>query len=98
MPAGDAMRKGIWGEWRERSACRDVDPSEFFAPHGSGLPDGSELARLLCATCPVQDECLEFALANPDTSGFWAGTNDNGRKKLRRLRRQDAKLRQAAAA
>ncbi|MGZ4677460.1 MAG: WhiB family transcriptional regulator [Acidimicrobiia bacterium] len=72
--------------WMARSACagRGIEP--FFPTPGA---DSSE-ARAICAGCPVQAECLEFALADRTVDGIWAGTDDKDRRRIRRERRQAA--------
>jgi hypothetical protein len=49
-------------DWRAR-ACRDVDPEIFFPAAESGRFTDAEIARArtVCATCPVIEECREFA-------------------------------------
>jgi WhiB family transcriptional regulator, redox-sensing transcriptional regulator len=42
-------------------------------------------ARTLCSVCPVQDQCLEFAIDN-DCLGIWAGTTETQRRKIARQR------------
>jgi WhiB family redox-sensing transcriptional regulator len=38
----------------------------------------------VCAECPVQADCLQFALATNQDSGIWGGTTEEDRRKLRR--------------
>jgi WhiB family redox-sensing transcriptional regulator len=60
------------GSWRDRAACRDAvtaDYDPFFA-------DSTELqleAIAICATCPVRDECLTFAVRTGQQYGIWGG-------------------------
>ena len=71
-------------EWHTRAACRapGVDP-EWFWPD-RGRPDTAEVARAICATCPVRAECLDDVLAqHSHTGGIWGGTNEKERRKLR---------------
>lgn len=70
--------------WFTMAACRGKDPRLFF-------PDQdvryhalvAESAKQVCATCPVEDDCLAFALAS-DEHGIWGGTTDAEREVLRR--------------
>jgi WhiB family redox-sensing transcriptional regulator len=67
-------------DWRHRSACRDEDP-ELFHPVGSDGPALFQIAeaKAVCALCPVQSECLEWALAM-GVDGVWGGTSDKERR------------------
>lgn len=65
--------------WHEQAACRGVGTERFFPSEGSSLMQ----ARRLCSRCPVADDCLRYALANPSLKGIWAGTSERRRRKLR---------------
>jgi WhiB family transcriptional regulator, redox-sensing transcriptional regulator len=55
--------------WMARGNCASQPPSLFFPSDGVGV----EVARRICATCPVKDECLEHALVNRIDHGVWGG-------------------------
>lgn len=65
-------------DWLEHAACRGVDPSLWFP---SSTADAQE-ARRICAGCPVQAECLAYALENVEQHGIWAGTNRSQRRAM----------------
>jgi WhiB family redox-sensing transcriptional regulator len=44
-------------------------------------------ALRLCATCPVKDECLEYALENHQHWGVWGGMTERQRFEEKRRRR-----------
>lgn len=73
-------------EWHSRAACSG-NPEHFmalmFPPQGCNAADG---ARAVCATCPVQKECLLDAMENPgsDRAGIRAFTTVKQRIALRR--------------
>jgi WhiB family redox-sensing transcriptional regulator len=46
-------------DWMSRAACIGMDTDEFF-PKGPARP---KRALAVCAECPVQQQCGEFALA-----------------------------------
>ena len=71
--------------WRKDAACRDTSPDLFFpvGTTGQALIQIAQ-AQAVCANCPVQDECLQFALATNQDSGIWGGTTEEERRKLRR--------------
>ncbi len=71
-------------EWRERAACLPHPAILFF-----GLDDvenpverrvREDQAKLICATCQVRTECLEYALATKEPYGIWGGLNEVERK------------------
>lgn len=69
-------------DWKLKAACRDLDTSLFF-PESEA--DADE-AKAVCATCPVRQACLEFALATRQHDGVWGGLTESERKRLRRRR------------
>lgn len=79
--------------WRADAACRGVDPNVFFplADEEAGS------AKAICATCPVRDDCLDYALATRQGDGVWGGLTEVERRRLRR-RRQDQRRRAGRAA
>ena len=66
-------------EWMQRGSCRFEPPGTFFPSDGVG----GDAARRICATCKVQAACLEYALAG-DLFGWWAGTSERARRRLRK--------------
>lgn len=84
--------------WIADAACRGIGPGLFYdwETIGSGRGrrralDMLATARAVCATCPVQFECLAYALTTLDTHeldhGVWGGTTPEQRVRLRRARR-----------
>lgn len=69
--------------WMLRGACRGKDPAFFFPSDGVGV----ELARQVCATCPVRVECLEYALHHRIEHGVWGGASERERRRILRQRR-----------
>jgi WhiB family redox-sensing transcriptional regulator len=75
----------VLGDWVAQAACRDDDTAIYFPDRG----DASALAvaRERCAGCPVQRECLEYALGFPagELLGVWGGLSQRERRQLRRM-------------
>ncbi|MFI5673268.1 WhiB family transcriptional regulator [Streptomyces cellulosae] len=71
--------------WREHAACRHEDPDLFF-PIGTTGPAlvQQEQAKAVCRRCPVQEQCLEWALDTGQSIGVWGGTSENERRALKR--------------
>src|SRR3954454_13969584 len=83
-------------QWRLRALCRSVDPDLFFPVGATGLAiDQIMSAKEVCALCPVNEACLEYALVTNQDSGIWGGTSEEERLTLRR---QWLRQRRAAAA
>ena len=78
---------GSW-DWRDRAACRHHDPDLFF-PEGTGDPVRRQVdqAKLVCQSCPVQTQCLSFALRHSLAHGIWGGATGEERHALRSRRR-----------
>ena len=69
--------------WMARGRCRAEPPSLFFPSDGVGV----EVARRICADCPVKAACLEYALRNGIDHGVWGGTSERERRRIARRRR-----------
>ncbi|MGH9274743.1 MAG: WhiB family transcriptional regulator, partial [Acidimicrobiales bacterium] len=63
--------------------CTNVPPSTFFPSDGAGV----EAARKICATCPVQQLCLEHALLHRIDHGVWGGCSERERRRILKRRR-----------
>lgn len=64
------------GDWRDKAACRDMDPDLFF-PTTRGE---ERLALKTCSTCPVIHECARYAaelakINDYPLQGIWGGIN-----------------------
>ena len=59
-----------------------VDPDLFFPERGASTRE----AKSVCRACPVQQECLEFALSNGEKFGIWGGMSERERRRVRRAR------------
>ena len=73
--------------WR-RGSARTCRPSRFFPSDGVGV----EVARRICADCPVQEACLEHALVNRIDHGVWGGCSERERRRILKHRRQSLGL------
>jgi WhiB family redox-sensing transcriptional regulator len=41
-----------------------------------------EMARRVCADCPVRDVCLEYALDHHIEHGVWGGASERARRRM----------------
>ena len=83
-------------EWWGLAACRNAE-AELFFPISATTASRStvERAKRICASCPVQSQCLGFALRHRQEQGIWGGLTEDER---RRMSRRTAPLRTRAAA
>lgn len=65
--------------------CTQVGWEHFYLQDGSSGWTNLNKMRALCAGCPMQVECLEYALEH-ERYGFWAGTTENERARIRKSR------------
>jgi WhiB family redox-sensing transcriptional regulator len=70
--------------WQALAACAGVDPELFFPARGE--PTGT--AKAICATCPVREQCAEYALARSEKFGIWGGLSERERRRERHRRRR----------
>ena len=89
------LEEQVWEpehEWRDDSACSGADSDVFFPP---GEDESLAMqAKKICALCPVQEKCLQYALATNQTEGVWGGMSSGDRRRLRRrLRDRDRRKR-----
>lgn len=73
-------------DWQRLAACRGVeDPEIFFPTRGSGPPSReyrralNGIRALFCDDCPVQGECLDYAIKLDNRFGIWAGKGEDER-------------------
>lgn len=76
-----------WESWMLKGACRGLDP-DFFHPRRG---QATEPAKAICNRCPVQSDCLEYALGNFLKIGVWGGASERERRRIRRERRTAAR-------
>jgi len=77
--------------WMSRGACRDEDPELFFpiTAVGPALAQVSS-AKAIGGRCPVQANCLSYALVTGQDDGIWGGTTREERWPTRHARRGPA--------
>jgi WhiB family redox-sensing transcriptional regulator len=83
--------------WRDGALCKGDLASYFFPPHHfERKPEKDRresVARALCARCPAQQACLEYAITVREPHGIWGGLNELERRRL--IRRLDVEERSA---
>ena len=63
--------------WQGSAACRDPDVMMlFFGPDGERQPEREvreRKAKVVCTACPLQAQCLDYALRHAVRHGIWGG-------------------------
>ncbi len=72
-------------------SCAETAPDIFFIDSEEGATPaevyaGRKLAKQICASCPYQVECAEWAIAKHETLGIWGGLTPRERSDIRRAR------------
>jgi WhiB family redox-sensing transcriptional regulator len=75
-------------DWTDAAACRNSEGALFYpADSAERKEDRLErelIAKRICASCGVREECLEAALARHESYGIWGGLNEFERRGLLR--------------
>lgn len=69
------------------AACQGEETSVFF-PVSDTFADE---AKAICATCPVAEACLEYAIATRQGDGVWGGLTASERHRVIRRRQKLAR-------
>lgn len=70
--------------WKQVGLCRGVDPDLFFPERGGD----TRTPKAICKQCAIQEQCLEFAIANGERFGVWGGKTERERRSMRSARRR----------
>lgn len=76
-------------DWYDYAACAGEEADVFFGQEELSVRPPLTIAQvrraqLICARCPVFNQCLEHALTTPEEYGIWATTTRNMRLKIKR--------------
>lgn len=80
----------LTSDWIVDAECQNHDPEIFFPPWESAVHLVKQAVQV-CNRCPVEDQCLKAALADPRVSGIWGGTTEDQRAHIRRRTFQSQK-------
>lgn len=73
-------------EWWQHAKCLGMNAEFFYPSRGESL----KAPIAVCKTCPVSEECLEWALDNGEKHGIWGGMSERRRRTIRSGRRRTA--------
>jgi len=65
-------------EWRAKAACKGM--TDLFFP---AKQEDVDAPKAICHTCPVERQCLAWALAHGEKFGIWGGVSERGRRRMR---------------
>lgn len=66
----------------ELAACLDVEPELFFPEPGGDAAAKVTEAKVVCADCPIRQECLSVALERRERFGVWGGLTASERREI----------------
>lgn len=71
-------------EWVAGALCAEVDSELFYPEKGASTAE----AKSICRLCPVQAECLVYAIEHDERFGVWGGKSERERRQIRRAGRR----------
>lgn len=68
--------------WQEDARCAvdDEDILNIFFSDEDDEVDNTEIAKIICASCPVRRSCLQYALNGEERFGVWGGSDEVSRR------------------
>jgi hypothetical protein len=69
--------KDEWFRFAECSGC----PTNWWFPPFDNITHANAVS--ICRRCRVKDECLAFAVADPELLGIWGGASERQRQRVR---------------
>ena len=72
--------------WMDQAECKGHPTEWWFVGRGGDMRP----AKKICAECPVQTECIEYALETGCTFGMFGGLTHRGRVRWRDERKRAA--------
>lgn len=68
--------------WRNQAACRGHNTSLWFPLPRRSKPVDWETPRVVCARCPVIEDCLIEAVVERIPEGMWGGLTPRQRSRI----------------
>lgn len=66
--------------WQDLALCAEVGGDMFFPETNQS----TRAQKVVCESCPVRAECLQWALVNDERFGVWGGLSATERRRLSR--------------
>ena len=70
--------------WIAKAICKNTPDPEIFFPASGG---SAREAKMICTGCPVQAECVGYAIRTNQQHGVWGGFTEKERRDMRRAGR-----------
>ena len=82
--------------WMDDANCKGADVEMFFMFGGRSVYSPAwytnrRVIDMFCSTCPVREECLEYALRVPNTVGVWGGKTREQREAIKQTAKEKAR-------
>ena len=76
--------------WKDQANCKNVDTNVFF-PNDMGQIKPEKMTEALhyCYSCPVKEQCLEYAINSNIQVGIWGGMSTRARRQIAVERRKE---------
>lgn len=73
--------------WHRHGACKSYPPDLWYPEtlderERRHVAIAARHAKLICSTCDVLDQCLEYAISSHESYGIWGGLTPEERKQL----------------
>jgi len=71
------------GVWRDNASCKKMGNTLFFQTlhnNSKKILESINEVKALCESCPVKEDCLDFAVRNDIKDGIWGGMTPTERK------------------
>ena len=76
--------------WMDDASCRDdPDPDLWFRATDMNHFTDRDTAVSICSLCPVQTQCLNYAITEELTYGVFGGLMPDQRRKLQQLMKRN---------
>lgn len=69
-------------DWMKEGQCLRFPDLNFF--EDLGVPSHVTKCKIVCDTCVVKKDCLDFAQRNREPDGIWGGLTPRERKERRK--------------
>ena len=87
VPASSLIEAPKW----QMSINPTLPPQQFVDDKGElqglNVELAREIAKRICADCPVKEPCLEYALEQRIDHGVWGGTSERQRRRILKKRK-----------